>query len=303
MFDPKIFYETYLHDYHKFKSILLKSVLEDSTKFEIELFGEALEKEDSAAFKKTLKSDLRQTYIHSIETFFEIFFTLIPTNKLEFDDLNILFNLTKSNWRKSYEKIKKIASGEMSLDFLTNMINFKGHKISVGHYLFYYGLFGIKSITEFSDKVSESIEAIEHGIKILAKDFIDRDEYNSYKHGLRIIPALSQIAMADPKTMEMKKEWDLSDSMSFFCKTKCDNEVKIKTKIFDSDRDFRLTRFCSNMISNMIYTRKVSFYNEQFVKKNQKIAIAFFGKKEIDDCNKINVEIQDIIFTTRKNVK
>lgn len=299
MFDPKIFYKTYLHDYHKFKSILLKSVLENPQKFEIDLFGEPLEKEDSEAFTKTIKSDLRQTYIHSIETFFEIFFTLIP-DKLQFDDLNILFNLTNSKWQVNYEKIKKIASGDMSLDFLTNSIDFHGHQITIGHYLFYYGLIEIKNIPEFLDKVVQSVEAIQHGIKIIAKDFTDRDEYNSYKHGLRIIPALSEFMVADPKTKEIKLKWDLNDSMSFFCKTQNENEVKIKTKLFDSDRDFHLTRFCSNMISNMICTRKVSFYNKDFVEKEEKIAVGFFGKKEIDDCNKINVEIQDIVFTAWK---
>lgn len=300
MFDPKIFYRTYLHDYHKFKSIMLKSVLENPAKFEIDFFGETLEKEDSEAFIKSLKSDIRQTYIHSIETFFEIFFALDPSKNLKFDDLNILFNLTNSNWNENYKKIEKIASGEMSLDFLTDPINFKGNKISVGQYLFYYGLINIKSIPNFLEKIEESVKALQHGIKIIAKDFMDRDEYNSYKHGLRIIPALSELMLADPKTREVRLKWDLNDSMSFFCKTKRKNDVKIKTKVFDTERNFQLTRFCSNMISNMISMRKVSFYNDDFVKKGEKIAIGFFGEKEIDDCSKINVEIQDIVFTLSK---
>jgi len=300
MFDPKIFYKTYLHDYHKFKSILLKSVLDNSSKFEFEIFGETLEKEDSEAFKKTLKSDLRQTYIHSIETFFEIFFTLAPSEKLEFDDLNVLFNLTNSKWQINYEKIKKIASGEMSLDFLTNKIDFHGNEITIGHYLFYYGLFENKGIPELFDKVAQSIEAIKHGIKIIAKDFTDRDEYNSYKHGLRIIPAMSELMLIDPNTKEVNLKWDLNDSMSFFCKTQNEHEVKIKTKVFDSNRDFHLINFCSNMISNMICTRKVSFYKKDFVEKKEKIAIGFFGKEEIDDCNKIHVEIQDIVYTVTR---
>jgi hypothetical protein len=300
MFRPKIFYDSYLRHYHAFKSILLKTALENFQKYEVDLFGEPLETEDSQAFCTTLKSDLRQNYFHAIETFFELFFTLIPNEQPNFDDLNILFNLTNSNWQVNYEKIKKIASGDMPLDFLSNKIDFHGYKITIGHYLFYYGLLDVKSIPDFFNKVSESIEAIKQGIKIIARDFTDRDEYNSYKHGLRIIPALSELKLVDPKTSEIKLEWNLKDSMSFFCKTKNEDEVKIKTKLFDSDRDFRLTRFCSNMISSIIDTRRVSFYNQKLVEKNEKIAIGFFGKKEIEICNKINVEIQDIVYTVKR---
>lgn len=301
MFDPKIFYASYLHDYHKFKSILLKSILENPAKYETEFFGEILGKEDHKAFQLSLKSDLRQNYFHGIETFFEIFFTLTPSDSLAFDDINILYNLANSNWHKNFEKIKKIATGELSLDFLSKKISFQGHEITIGHYLYYFGLIGVKSIPNLEVKISESVDAIKHGIKIIASDFIDRDEYNSYKHGLRVIPALSELIMLDPKTKEIKIKWSLDDSMSFFCKTKNENEIKLKTKVFDSDRDFHLTHFCSNMISNMIYTRKTSFYKEDFIKKGEKIAIAFFGKKEIDECNKINVPIQDFVYKITRN--
>lgn len=301
IFEPKIFYKTYLDDFHKFKVILYDKVLSNLPKFEREFFGKELQKEQRDAFRQSIKSDMRQTYFHAIESFFEIFFALNPSDVPNFDDINILFNLTHSNWKTNYDKITKIASGEMNLDFLDKEIDFHGHKITVGHYLFYYGVFDkTKFPRDFFEKVKNSVDAIKFGIKIIAKDFSDRDEYNSYKHGLRLIPATSELMFADAKTMEVKIRWNLEDSMSFYLKTKDPNELKIKTRLFDTNRDYAMTYFCSNMISNMVYYRQVSLYKEQNLKKKNPIAIAFFGKEEIEGCNKMNVEIQDILYTVRR---
>ena len=132
----------------------------------------------------------------------------------------------------------------------------------------------------FSIKSKDSVDAIKFGVKIIAKDFVDREEYNSYKHGLRIIPAASELMLADPKTMEIKIRWNLEDSMSFYSKTKNPDELKIKTKLFDTNRDYAMTYFCSNLISNMVYYRQVSMYKEQLVKKNKPVAVAFLEEKK-----------------------
>jgi hypothetical protein len=301
IFEPKIFYKTYLNDFHKFKSILYNKILEDLPKYEIEMFGQELEKEHRDAFRRTIKSDLRQTYYHSIESFFELFFALLSNNKPNFDDQNILFTLTNSNWKTNYDKITKIASDEISLDFLDEEVIFNGHTTTVGHYLFYFGLFDkTKLPANFFEKANQSIEAIKYGIKIIAKDFVDREEYNSYKHGLRIIPATSELMLADAQTMEIKIRWNLEDSMSFYSKTKDPNELKIKTKLFDTNRDYAMTYFCSNLISNLVFTRQVSMYKEQKIKEKKQMAVAFFGKKEIEDCNKMNVEIQDLVYSIKR---
>lgn len=301
IFDPKIFYKTYLDDFHKFKVILYDKILSDIPKFEKEFFGQELEKEERDAFRRSIKSDMRQTYFHAIESFFEIFFALLKNDVPNFEDVNILFNLTYSNWKTNYERITKIASGEFNLDFLDTEITYQGYKISIGHYLFYYGAFSKTNFSsDFFEKVKNSIDAIKFGIKLVAKDFSDRDEYNSYKHGLRLIPVTSELMLADPKTRGVKIRWNLEDSMSFYLKTKDPNKLKIKTKLFDTNRDYEMTYFCSNMISNMIYYRQVSFYKDQMTKNNKSIGIAFFGREEIEGCSKMNVEIQDIIYTVRK---
>ena len=57
--------------------------------------------------KFILQAELRQNYFHAIESFFEIFFALIPDGEKVPDNTNIVQRLVKSNWRKNYNKRNK----------------------------------------------------------------------------------------------------------------------------------------------------------------------------------------------------
>ena len=301
IFEPKIFFSTYQKDYHKIKAIYLKGILDNLSKFEKDLFAENIDDDYRVAIKLTIKSDLRQTYFHAIETFFELFFALNPKDKKEFDDEFVLFALTNSNWNETYKQIKEISENDTALDFLDNEIEFFGHKITIGHYLFYIGIFSRdKFPQEVFDSINKSIEAIKYGIRIIAKDFVNREEYNAYKHGLRLIPSASKLMVADADKLDVKFEWDISDSMSFYLKTKYPDELKVVTKLFDSDRDYQMTHFCSNMIHHMIFFRRIMMKFENDKEKFEKIPITFFGKEPIENCNKINVEIQDIVYSVTR---
>ena len=73
IFQPEIFYLTFQKDYHKIKAIYLKGLIDNQKKYESEIFGNDIDEEDKINISRTFKSDLRQTYFHCIETFFEIF--------------------------------------------------------------------------------------------------------------------------------------------------------------------------------------------------------------------------------------
>ena len=302
IFTPKIFYDAYLKDYHQTKAIYLKKILDELPRFEKEFFGKELNTELRGNFRKTLKADLRQTYFHSIETFFELFFALNPRDKKVLDDEFILFSLTNSNWSNNYKEIEKISKNPTLLDFMDERIEFLGYDISIGHYLFYMGIFSKEKFsTEVFEEINQSIDAIKYGIEILSNDFTKKEEYNAYKHGLRIIPASKKIMIADPKSMKSVKEWDLSDSMSFYLKTKNPDELTVVTRLFDSDRDYLMTCFCSNLIGNLISFRQVAFDRNKNKNSEETIPLPFFGKEEIQSCNKVNVSIQNLVYTIKKN--
>lgn len=295
IFEAKDFYQSYLKDYHYIKAKYLKGMLDNLSKSEIEFFGKELLKEDKDNFRLTLKSELRQTYFHAIETFFELLFALNPIGKSSFDDENIQIYLTNSNWTENYKKIKEIAQDDKKLDFLNSEINFAGKIISVGHYLFYMGIFpNAKIPSELFEQIKVSLNAIIHGIKLLALDFINKEEYNAYKHGLRIIPSVSHIYFLDAETMEKKIDFDSSDSMSFYIKSKNESEIKIITKVFDVERDFQMISFCSNLINNLIFYRRISMKLKCDENKYDKIPIIIFEKDKIDSCNNVNIPITEI---------
>jgi len=80
--------------------------------------------------------------------------------------------------------------------------------------------------------------------------------------------------------MEVKISRNLIDSMSFYVKTKNENELNVVTKNFDRNRDYRMTHFWSNMISNLVYYTQISMYKEKEKTKDQKIAIVFLIKEK-----------------------
>ncbi len=272
--------------------------MENLDDLESSFFGSNVDNDYREAIKRTIKSDLRQTYFHAIETFFEILFALDPQNKKNMSPDEILFNMTYSKGSETYDRIKEIANNEESLDFLNKQIPYLDNKITIGHYIFYPGIFSKERFPpEVFDQISESIEAVKHGIKIIASDFIRREEYNAYKHGLRLIPASSKLTLAEAKSMNAMIEWDISDSMSFYIKTQNPDELKVITKLFDFERDYQMTLFCSNMIHCMIFYRRLMYRFKGDKDKFDQIPIFFFGKEPIEECNKANVEIQDLVYT------
>ena len=72
IFDPKIYYQAFPADYHKFKVISLKKILENLEKYEVEFFDQKFGKDQSEKFELTLRSEIRQAYFHCAETLFEL---------------------------------------------------------------------------------------------------------------------------------------------------------------------------------------------------------------------------------------
>lgn len=262
---------------------------------------EILAKEDSdenvEELTRVLKSDLRQTYFHAIETFFELFFALNPKNKKYYDDERVLFYLTNSNWNASYKKINEIATQETALDFLDEKIRFNDNDVTIGHYLFYMGIFPNGNFPpELFKEIKSSLAAVKCGIQIIANDFIDREEYNAYKHGLRIIPSVTKLEILNVDTQQTEIELDLSDSMSFYIKSQNRKEIKVVTKLFDSERDYQMILFCSNLIHHLVFFRRLAFKFYDDKDKFTKFPITFFSKESIEKCSKINVQVQDLIY-------
>ncbi len=296
IFEPQLFYKTFLKNFHRHKATYLKNLLDNLDEYEKKVLQTDHLHEDRNELQLTLKSDLRQTYFHAIETFFELFFALKPKDGKLQDDRSVMVRLTNAKWQDNYKMIREIAENDTALDFLDEKVAFMGYEVSVSHYLFYSCVLPTgKFPDDVFEHIRESLDAAKNGIRIIAQDFIDREEYNAYKHGLRLIPASTKLMLANPETMEVQLEWDISQSMSYYVKPKKPGHVRIETKLFDSERDFSMTLFCSNLIYNMVYYRQLMLYKPDDI--NAQFAIHFFDKEAIEACDKINVPIQNLVYS------
>lgn len=300
MISDQDFYQGYIYDYYVYKIITLKEILLNKDKFYEEYLSKSINGYKSEDYSRVIKSEIRQTYFHSIETLFELIFAIYDFEKNDFFDFDIFFRLSNSNMKKNYSRINDFSKKVDSLDFLNKKtLNSQGKEIEIGRHLFYFGLDENSKIdNNIFEDIPKSIDAIKKGLKIIATDFSDRNEYNSYKHSLRIVPILKKFVIAKTEDMSVLKEWDLSESMSFLLRSKDLNNIKIVTKIFDFERDLCLTMFCSNLISNIILLRKASLR----LKMDTQLNIAIFGLEQIQNCAKLNVPLQNLIHDLKKGI-
>ena len=219
--DYKNFYNSYLREYHEVRAIYLKHLLSSTENLnktiqenELGIGGYSIPLTKNTKF--ILQADLRQNYFHSIETFFEFFFAFLPKKEKIPDNKNVLRALVKSNWKQNYKKIEHIANGNLKLTFLDEIVEFLEHKVSVGQYLFYAGTFSKEKFnSDFQNMVKDSIESIKKIIKVLANDFSNRDEYNAYKHTMRVFPNFKSIHILNAESMKESVNFDLSNSASY----------------------------------------------------------------------------------------
>ncbi len=302
---PELFYKGYFSDYHKTKQLLFSNVLKNKKRYEKELFGKELPAENSDTFEKYIRSEIRQTYIHSIETLFELIFAFEPNDSVAKHENEIIYLLTYSDWASNYKKIKSISDGSISLDFLDKEIDVYGKKMPLIQYLF-YPFINFQSSNfpkNISKQLAANFDAIKYGIKVISEDFSEREEYNSYKHALRVIPTTNKVMFYDASNFDINDlnkskllaSWDTSNSISFLKKEKNpDKKVTIITRSFETERDLALTNFCSNLITNMIGIREASINKRDNPEKEIKVPFAFFNKQQL---KKVNFNVAPIHFS------
>lgn len=278
--DPLLFYETFQINYYDYKQLSYKYLLENLNSAKLD---DIIIDYNEIEYERAIKSSIRQTYFHAIETMFEMIFALIPNEDGTIKDRDILQNISSSKF--PYDNIEKIANNN-GLTFLDKLMTVKTSNISVAHHIFYLGLGG----NDIESKIIESINAIKSFLILTAKDFADRREYNSYKHGLRLIPILKKFNLTDPKSGKIKLEYDLEDSLTFYSENRKNGDVEFITKTFDTNRDIKMTSVISNIIWNIVRIRRVLYFPKT---GSDSVNIIFFDKDNIEQANRQNVKLKD----------
>lgn len=258
-FDHKIFYNSYAYDYYLYKLGTLKAILVDVPKFDQEFLPGYVQDVNRDNYIRFIKSELRMTCFHAIETLFELIFALEPKDGLLRDE-KILQSLTAASAKTNYARIGNMAKDLTKLDFL-DVICEEDQKVPVWLHIFYFkSNFQIQS--QFKDELLESGKAIRYFLYRIAKIFSNRSEYNAYKHGIRIMNTLTYVSIGTGNG-NLPVSFDMKDTMSLFSIEKDDMKKPLAEIVdvisFDTDANIEIIRICYYIIHNIISCRR-AFY-------------------------------------------
>ena len=180
----KLLFTSYQHSYIFAKAILLKGVINNPTEI-MDLIQENRHPKFSnyEAVVSDLKAEIHFSMYHALESMFAMIFALIKQPD------NVWIWLTNYNFSKFNKMIAKVAESNIS------SISERDELETI------QTLFFKHCPEEFLEQV-QTKNAIKNISKILilcAREMIDKSEYNSYKHGLRLISGDLKLKLVNEK--------------------------------------------------------------------------------------------------------
>lgn len=282
MYSFKDFYDSYQTNYFDYKQSCNEFIL-DKTTSDLKNIADGIIDYNEKSFRRAIKMDVRLTYLLAVDALFELVFALLPDKNRALMDKKILDQLSRKN--QYYPDLKKYLTNKPNqFDKLNYTINYTRDKsCSVLRYIFYDGLFE----TEYEKEIIESVDAIEAAILFLGKEVMEnREELNSFKHGLRVTPFFNRMVLSDPKTKNQELNIDMVDSLTFQTKT---NGIRtLHAKPLDYKKDIALTLYISNMIHNIIVLRRRKFKSPS---KEGMTEVIAFKKTALDKARKANMQM------------
>jgi hypothetical protein len=278
------FFSGYLIDHFLYKQFTLFNALEKLPILKSQVL-DGLDEIDEAEYIKTLRLEIRATYFQAIETLFELVFSLEPRGKV-IDNRHIWYFLSTSQWRKNYERIESIAAADTA--FLDREITAsKTLKVPFVQYLFYFSLTNPSML----DAVRASFEPIKKFLVAFAAEFSDRDEYNAFKHALRILPMMQKVEIGPHGSEKPIVTLDMSNSMTYLVEE--GESISFRTKPLDTVRDMRMGLVCSYLISNIVRSRRAHFA------KNLDGHLHTFSEESFQSADERNVSWTNFRFTIK----
>ena len=263
------FFKNYNIDYWLYKICILKECHDNSDKI-FNIVTKDLIDADIEDFKKSLRLELHFLYFHLIETLFALYFTVckFPTNELW---LALAFSKDRDTYfyLDIYNMIKEFAEGKL-LDIDPSKIvkmKFSGkeEKMTLLKFAFYF--LHLENYSE--DERIKNYDNIKKMLSMFAKDFTDRAEYNAYKHSLKMYHSIFKLTFGGKSLGQSKDAINVLERQV----EKKDNGIKktervvITIKPFNFERDYKCCMFITQLIHNIINSRKHVLLKELHGKK------------------------------------
>lgn len=257
------FFKNYPLDYWLYKILFLKNAHDsfETLKSGLTKNMEGVVDDDC---KRVLRTEMHFLYFQLVEALFEMIFAICAH-----DPRYLWATLSFSDWRQTYDKIKLVSEGRLKEpDFKNNIQIGAGDKkmeISTLRWIFYFGY----PISLTDEQWGKNLNNIERMLRVFAEDFSDRGDYNAYKHSLRFYHSSFSFALGRTGASEARVMGSSPDCINFLeeeveADAAGQKQIFINTtmKPFDFDRDYRCSIAISNLIQNIINTRKYSLLKE-----------------------------------------
>jgi hypothetical protein len=266
------FYKKYDSDYWLYKISLLKNCHDDFTKINEVLIGDMTEVVDDD-YKRMLRTEMHFLYFQMVETLFEIIFAVSKK-----DNRDLWLELTVSNWIENYKEIAVLSEiSELFTRNVKTIVSGKECSIPLLRWIFYF----IYPSQMTDDNWKNNLKKIETLLLVFARDFSDRNEYNSYKHSLRFHNSSFPMSIGLTGSKQAFNIGASSDSITYLERQikngKPSGSILKITKPFDTEKDFKCCLIIHSMIKNIIETRKYSLLPELHGKE-----FGFFTYLDID---------------------
>lgn len=248
------FYKNYNLDYWPSKLSLLQNCYENLDKIKNYLYIE-LDDPNDDKFLLMLKTDLHFLYYQMVETLFELIFALQYQ-----DDKNLWYYLSFAD-KNNYSKIKSIISDKNKIfDDRVKLLN-PNDKTTISISFLRYLFFHLLDLEKIGIQEENNVKVIKELLRIFASDFSDRNEYNAFKHALRMTYEKPSPMF---KTLDGKKSISFDGENAFIYLEKFEKGNKFGlsqvTKCFFPKLDILLCKYCSWLINNIIVVRKNYYF-------------------------------------------
>jgi len=211
--------------------------------------------------------------------------------------------LLNSKSSSAYDLANEIRTDPTYLDILKDSVEVHGHKTTLFGFCFHFGLFYEKG--DYEERVAATLKIVRAAARLLG----DREEYNAYKHSMRVVPNPLKMMLfksqANRSREDLLKEkpdltFETDAAVSFWTRIPKNNkelaDEPVRSKSLHSPRDLNLATLCSMLITNIICARKPHFGADKNYKAWDDVYLP--TKAKVDEALDQGPPIDDVEFRT-----
>lgn len=258
----KLLFTSYQHDFILRKVAVLKGIIDNQASvIDIIQGNDGLEFKDESALISGLKTEIHFSKYHALESMFAMIFALIKQP----DDVWVW--LTTYKFPVFNKMVTNVAKSNIST--ISGKDEFETIRI-----LFFKNCPGEFVEQEQTKKMVHKLSQI---LTLCAKEMTDKNAYNSYKHGLRVISGNLIFKLVN----ENESINNIIDERPGFVYLDAKNKefASLVPETYSFERSYKIIKLCWQMTSLMIKQRKV----EHMGNENCVIESTNFNEIDIDE--------------------